>query len=77
MVRHLGTDVFIEVGFELVMRRHFVALAAFLVDADPPAFAIGKIILDPHRDDGANTSKRIGHDSPIHFFNEVAPASSV
>jgi hypothetical protein len=29
-----------------------MALAAFLVEADPPALAVGKIILDPHRDDG-------------------------
>jgi hypothetical protein len=31
-----GTQVFIEEGFELVMRRHFVALAAFLVETDRP-----------------------------------------
>jgi hypothetical protein len=30
-----GAEVFIEEGFELVMGRHFVALAAFLVEPDP------------------------------------------
>jgi hypothetical protein len=29
-----GAEVFIEEGFELVMRRHFAAFAAFLVKAD-------------------------------------------
>jgi hypothetical protein len=38
-------------------------LPPFFVKPDPPALAVGKIILDPHRDDGANTSKRIGHDA--------------
>ncbi len=46
-------DIFIQKGFELVMRRHFMALAAFFVQPDPPAHAVGKIILDPHGDDGA------------------------
>jgi Phage integrase family len=31
-----GTNVLIEEGFELVVRRHFVALATFFVEADPP-----------------------------------------
>jgi hypothetical protein len=37
-----GADVFIEEGFELVMRRHLVALAAFLVQADPTALAAAR-----------------------------------
>jgi hypothetical protein len=56
-----GTNVLVEEGFELVVRRHFVALAAFLVEADPPALAIGKIILDPHRHDGADAGEGVGH----------------
>jgi len=40
---------------------HFVALAAFLVQTDPPTFALGVVILDPHGDDGANPSEGIGH----------------
>jgi hypothetical protein len=56
-----GTQVFIEEGFELVVRRHFVALAAFLVEADPPALAVGEIILDPHRHHGADAGEGVGH----------------
>jgi hypothetical protein len=43
------------------MRRHFVALAAFLVKAHPPALAARVIVLDPHGNDGADASKRVGH----------------
>ena len=35
-----GLDVGIEVGFGLVVRRHLVALAAFLMQPDPPALAL-------------------------------------
>ena len=58
-----GLDVFIEEGFELVMRRHLVALAAFLMQTDPPAFAVGEIILDPHGDDGTDAGEGVGHDT--------------
>jgi hypothetical protein len=37
-----GTNVLIEEGFELVVRRHLVSLAAFFVEADPPALAVGE-----------------------------------
>jgi hypothetical protein len=36
------------------VRRHLVALAAFLMQPHPPAFARGVIILDLHADDGAD-----------------------
>jgi hypothetical protein len=52
-----GSDVLIKEGFELVVRQHFVALAAFFVEADPPAFAVGKIIFSPHGDDGADAGE--------------------
>src|ERR1700719_3625031 len=45
-------ETLIEELFELVMRRHFVALAAFLVKAHPPALAARVIVLDPHGNDG-------------------------
>jgi hypothetical protein len=45
-------EILIEELFELVMRRHFVALAAFLVKAHPPALAARVIVLDPHGNDG-------------------------
>jgi hypothetical protein len=43
---HVG----VEIGFEIVMRRHLVDLAAFFVEAQPPALAVGEIILDAHAD---------------------------
>ena len=45
-------EIFVDELFELVMRRHFVALAAFLMQPDPPALALGVVILDAHGDDG-------------------------
>ena len=56
-----GADVFVEEGFELVVGRHFVALAAFFVEADPPALAIGEVVLDLHGDDGTDAGERVGH----------------
>jgi hypothetical protein len=44
-----GPDVFVEEGFELVVRRHLVLLAALFAEADPPAPAVGEVVLDPHR----------------------------
>jgi hypothetical protein len=41
--------------------RHFVALAAFLVEAHLPALAGGVIVLDLHGDDGAHEG--VGHDA--------------
>jgi hypothetical protein len=46
-----------------MMRRHFVALAAFLVQADPPALAHRVVVLDAHGDDGADASEGEGHDA--------------
>ena len=38
-------DIFVEEVFQLVMCRHLVAPAAFLMQPDPPALAIGKVVL--------------------------------
>jgi hypothetical protein len=43
------------------MRRHFVALAAFLMQPDPPALALGVVVLDAHGDDGPDTGKGERH----------------
>ena len=43
------------------MRRHFMALAAFLVQTDPPALALRKIVLDAHGDGRADAGKGEGH----------------
>ena len=52
----------VEVGFEVVMRRHLMPLAAFLVQANPPALALGVVVLDAHGDDGADAGEGEGHD---------------
>jgi hypothetical protein len=57
-----GTNVLIEEGFELVMGRHLVALATFLVEADPPAFSVGEVVLDPHRHYCPDAGEGVGHD---------------
>src|SRR5260370_40237028 len=56
-------EIFIEEPLELVVRRHLVALAAFLLQPHPPAFAIGKVILDAHGDDGADAREGVDHDA--------------
>jgi len=45
-----------------VTRRHFVALASLFMKPDPPAFALGVVILYPHGHDRANPGKSISHD---------------
>jgi hypothetical protein len=52
---HLGRgQILVDEVLELMVRRHLVALAAFLMQPHPPAFARGVIILDLHADDGAD-----------------------
>jgi hypothetical protein len=46
-----------------VMRGHLMALAAFLTQPDPPALALGVVVLDAHGDDGADTGEGEGHDA--------------
>ena len=43
------------------MGRHGVLLAALLVQADPPALALGVVVLDPHGDGGADAGEGVGH----------------
>ena len=43
------------------MRRHLMALATFLMETDPPALALGVVVLDPHGDDRANAGKGKRH----------------
>jgi hypothetical protein len=54
-------EVFVEVLLELVVRRHLVNLAAFLLQTKPPALAIWEVILDARGDDGADAGKGIDH----------------
>ena len=41
------------------MHRHLVVLAAFLVEAEPPALALGEVVLDPHRKRGADPREAV------------------
>ena len=54
-------DIGVEIGFQIVMRRHLMALAAFLMQADAPALALGVVVLDAHGDDGADAGKGERH----------------
>ena len=56
-----ASDIGVEVGFQVVMRRHLMPLAAFLMQPDPPALALGVVVLDAHGDDGADAGKGEGH----------------
>ena len=40
-----------------------MALAAFLVQPQPPALAIREIVVDLHRDDGTDAGKAVDHDA--------------
>ena len=51
----------VDIGFEIVIRRHFMSLAAFFVQPDPPSLALGVIILDAHGDDRADAGEGEGH----------------
>ncbi len=46
-----------------MVRRHLVALAAFLVQPHPPALALGVVVLDLHGDHGADPGEGVGHDA--------------
>ena len=54
-------DISVEIGLEIVMRRHFMALAAFLMQPHPPALAVGVVVLDAHGDDRADAGEGEGH----------------
>jgi len=44
-----------------MMRRHLMPLAAFLMQADPPALALGVVVLDAHGDDRTDAGEGEGH----------------
>jgi hypothetical protein len=48
-----GLDIGVQIRFQIMMRRHLMA-AAFLMQANPPALALGIVVLDAHGDDRAN-----------------------
>ena len=54
-------DISVEIGFEIVVRRHLVALASFFMQPHPPAFALRVVVFNPHTDHGADPRKRKRH----------------
>jgi hypothetical protein len=45
------------------MRRHLMPLAAFFMQTNPPALALGVVVLDTHGDDRANAGEGERHDA--------------
>ena len=54
-----GLDIGVEVLLEGVVHRHLVMLAALLVQPEPPALALGEVVLDPHRNRRADPRKAV------------------
>lgn len=54
-------DVRIEVLLRQMMGRHLVALAAFLVQSEPPSLALLVVILDSHLHRGAHAREAVNH----------------
>src|ERR1019366_6129515 len=51
-----GIEICVDVCFGIMMRGHFVPLAALLMQSNPVAFALRVIVLDAHVNGGADTS---------------------
>jgi hypothetical protein len=56
-------DPGVQVSLETGMAGHLVALAALFVQAEPPAFAMLKVVADLHRYRGADTGEAVDHGS--------------
>jgi len=56
-----AVDIRMQIGFEIVMARHGVFLAALLVQAHPKPPVLRVHILDPHANRRADTRKGIDH----------------
>ncbi len=61
MARGLEVGVYVRLG--VVVCRDFVALAAFFVQPKPPALPLGVVILDAHRDGGADAREAENHEA--------------
>ena len=56
-------DVGVKVRLERVVHRHLVVLAALLVQPEPPALALGEVVLDPHPERRADPRKAVDQDA--------------
>jgi len=56
-----GLEMFIQELLELVVDRHLVALAAFLMQPEPPALAGRVMVLDPQGHGRTDARKGVDH----------------
>jgi hypothetical protein len=54
-------NVSVEILFQLVVAGHFIDLAVFLAQAQPPALFLSEVIFDGERDDSADTGEGVSH----------------
>jgi hypothetical protein len=55
------SDVLLEVTVQIVVGRHRVLLAALLIQPDPAAAPLHKVVLNLHRNRGAHARKGVDH----------------
>ena len=73
---HIGIDVFLG----LVVGRHVVPLAAFLVEPEPPAFPLGIVVLDVHPERGLDPGERVeadGDQRPVASRLDSGPSAAL
>ena len=61
-------DVAVEILLERMVRRHLVIFPALLVEPEPPALALGEVVLDPHgqrRADPREAVNKDGEERPV------------
>ena len=58
-------EIRIEVCLGIVVRRHLMALAAFLMQPDPPALAVLVVVLDAHVDHGRDAREGVDTSTPM------------
>ncbi len=56
-----AVDIGVRIGFEIVMARHRMNLAAFFVQANPKAAVLDESVFDPHADRRADAREGINH----------------
>ena len=72
-----GIDVRVEVGLQIVMTRHFDDFSVFLVQPQPPAFALEEEILNFEGHHGADAGERIAHGSQNRSVAEADQGAGV
>jgi hypothetical protein len=70
-------DPGIQVGRKIMMARHFVTLAAFLMEPQPRALAVLEVVLDSKRRSGAHAGEAVNHDADEGAIAESAESGHV